>query len=1030
MLEMINPRAHSCQPDSAGLRKDAAGEGDVEGPVTRRTTRISEASAGEELPAPPRRPESPTTLSAGRQPFLYITAALVTGILLDRWAAPPRWAEAAALIWSIAFSIKFIAGKKDAAASLALIISFAAAGAALFACERNSVSGLRLKQLFDERVITPDDPVEVTGVLVMPPEPAPGAYYLDLESEELRLPDGARPAAGRVRFMVPLADAEMASEFQSLALDYGSRVRALVRLERARSYKNPGSPDFNEFLERQGYDLKGTVKSPLLIEPLGRAPVARLPAALYHLRLALMGAIDARFAPPVAGTLKAMLVDNRYFLDRRAIERLRESSTFHVISISGMHVGMIAWALLVLGNALRLLTRRPSLDRRRTLQALVTLSVLWCYAAMVGLAPPVTRAASMISVALVGPLLFRRAASVNTVALAAFAMLVLKPALVADPGFQLSFVAVAGIVALALPFTEKLRAIGSWRPASSAPYPPRCPRAVRSVAEALFWNEREFNEEMRRAPVRYRADKGRASRLLVRLRVQPLIRGTALLAITSVAIQVSTLPLMALYFNRAAPVGILLNVAAGALTGLIMLAATLTILLAPLSLLAAGALASITTGAHALLVNSVEPFANIPGSTFRVAHYESPHSIIYALYFVPLVMLAVLIDRWRPVVRLLPADQMARARADAGPARAVRARTDGASPTGVEEVSQGGGEAPAAARGPGAYSIRLSAAPVALCLLALSACSVAVLRPAPAPAGAKLTIHFLDVGQGDSALVVFPRGATMLVDAGGEIRFGMRAEGHSEFARPGEGMPPDESGDGVESDFNDRSFSVGEAVVSRFLWSQGRTELDYVLATHADADHIDGLSDVVKNFHVGEALVGHAAAADYEFNRFASAAARRNIALGSLSAGERFDIEGVTVEVLWPPPDSGPYATSGNNDSVVLRLVYGSVAILLAGDIEQEAERALVESSADLRADVLKVAHHGSKTSSTEGFIDRVRPRCVVISAGERSRFGHPHAVVTGRYLSRGVTPLQTGRDGTITVETDGAAVAANVFRE
>jgi competence protein ComEC len=113
-----------------------------------------------------------------------------------------------------------------------------------------------------------------------------------------------------------------------------------------------------------------------------------------------------------------------------------------------------------------------------------------------------------------------------------------------------------------------------------------------------------------------------------------------------------------------------------------------------------------------------------------------------------------------------------------------------------------------------------------------------------------------------------------------------------------------------------------------------------------------------------------------------------------------------------------------------LRFVYGSVAILLAGDIEQQAEAALVESSADLRADVLKVAHHGSKTSSTESFIDRVQPGCAVISVGERSRFGHPHAVVTGRYLSRGVTLFQTGRDGTVSIETDGVSVAANTFRE
>jgi competence protein ComEC len=710
-----------------------------------------------------------------------------------------------------------------------------------------------------------------------------------------------------------------------------------------------------------------------------------------------MAAIDARFATPVAGTLKAMLVDNRYFLDRQAVERLRESSTFHVVSISGMHVGIIAWVLLGLGDALGLVVRHSGLGVRRALQAILTLFVLWCYAVMVGLAPPVTRAASMLSVGLIGPLLFRRAASVNTVALAAFAMLALKPALVADPGFQLSFVAVAGIVALALPLIDKLRAIGEWRPAPLAPYPPCCPRAVRAVAEALFWNERKFDEEMRRAPVRYRMDKARAARLLGRLRVQPLIRGAALLAITSVAIQLSTLPLMALYFNRAAPIGVLLNVAAGLLTGVMMLAGASAIILAPASLWVGSALASVTTVAHRMLVNSIVPFSNMPGSTFRVAHYENPHSIIYALYFVPLVMLAVLIDRWDPVVRLFPADLAAGGDVRTRPA-------------------------------PKNSSIKLPAAFAPLCLLALLVSLVAVVRPAAGPPGTKLTVHFLDVGQGDSALVVFPRGATMLVDAGGDVRFGGSAGSRGEPAQSGlspESLDGDEE---AEADFNGGAFSVGEAVVSRFLWSQGRTRLDYVLATHTDADHIGGLSDVVKNFHVGEALVGHAPPADSEFDRFARATASKNITLNSLGSGERFDIEGVTVEVLWPPRDTAPTVTSRNNDSVVLRFVYGSVAILLAGDIEREAEDALVQSGTDLRADVLKVPHHGSKTSSTPGFIDRVQPRCAVISVGERSRFGHPHDVVTSRYLSRGVTLFQTGRDGTVTIETDGASVGATAF--
>jgi competence protein ComEC len=205
--------------------------------------------------------------------------------------------------------------------------------------------------------------------------------------------------------------------------------------------------------------------------------------------------------------------------------------------------------------------------------------------------------------------------------------------------------------------------------------------------------------------------------------------------------------------------------------------------------------------------------------------------------------------------------------------------------------------------------------------------------------------------------------------------------------------------------------------------------LDYVLATHADQDHIGGLSDVVKNFRVGEALVGHASV-DPEFARFANALARHNVPLSSLGGGERFLIEGVSVEVLWPPRVSDFSATSRNNDSVVLRLVYGSVSVLLAGDIEQETEAALVKSGLDLRADVFKVPHHGSKTSSTESFLDRVQPRCAVISVGERSRFGHPHSVVTERYRARGIRLYQTGRDGTVTVETDGTALDITVYRK
>ena len=181
------------------------------------------------------------------------------------------------LLASVVAAALFVKSR-NAMTTAALLVAFAAAGAILSATEREDIDESRLKRLYEAGRIGYEDPVELTGVLVTPPDPAPGAFYLDLDAEAARSRGETFAASGRARLALPIDDELKAADFAGLQLGYGSRLRVLVRLERARSYGNPGSPDFNEFLERSGYDLKGTIKSPLLIETGGREgdnPAAR-----------------------------------------------------------------------------------------------------------------------------------------------------------------------------------------------------------------------------------------------------------------------------------------------------------------------------------------------------------------------------------------------------------------------------------------------------------------------------------------------------------------------------------------------------------------------------------------------------------------------------------------------------------------------------------------------------------------------------------------------------------------------------------
>lgn len=249
----------------------------------------------------------------------------------------------------------------------------------------------------------------------------------------------------------------------------------------------------------------------------------------------------------------------------------------------------------------------------------------------------------------------------------------------------------------------------------------------------------------------------------------------------------------------------------------------------------------------------------------------------------------------------------------------------------------------------------------------------------PLPEG-ELQVHFLDVGNADAALVR-TGDHQMLIDAG---------------------EPTD-----------------GAAVVD-YLKQQGVGALDYVVATHPDADHIGGLPEVLEAFPVGSVLMSYAKDEDtptsYSYERLLTTLLDRDIAVIEAAPGQTYALGGASVDILGP----ASHFTESNNRSVVCRIAFGQRRFLMMGDAEKKAETALLETGADLSADVLKIGHHGSRSSTSEAFLKAVSPSHGVISCGTGNRYGHPHPETLDALQKAGLHIWRTDRDGTIVLTTDG----------
>jgi competence protein ComEC len=655
----------------------------------------------------------------------------------------------------------------------------------------------------------------------------------------------------------------------------GDKIHFPARLRKFKNFNNPGRYDHESAMRSAGISCAASVSDGRRVVVLGKGELPFPMGALEGLRGPVRNFFREVLDPREAALFSALVLGERQGIEDSLREYFNRTGLGHVLAVSGLHVGLIATVCFLLFRRLLVQSYRLTLamDTRRWAAVMTCLPVV-LYAGLAGFQVSAQRAMIMVLVFLGSIILGRERDIWSSVALAALIILVLDPHALQSISFQLSFMAVIGILWLSPPLLRKtplLRETG----------------VRRHVLERFYG----------------------------------YILG---LIVVSLAVTIFLLPVTALYFNRISLVTIPANLTVVPILGFWVLPLAL---LSALTLAFSPFLANLILQVSALglqgMMGLIDFWSGLPYSSLWVV---TPNLMEILLFYGVLFFILSFRGRpWAKVGLLL--------------------------------------------------SLTILTADVAYWVYRTHF-------------NRDLRVTYLDVGQGSSALVEFPRGKRMLIDGGG---------------------------------YSGNHFDIGKMVVSPFLWHSKITKVDYLVLSHPHADHMNGFLFIAGAFRPEEFWYNGdetGAEAYKELMGILDAEKIKKMLPRDLEGGR--EINGARVEILHPPGDKkglklGAGGRGLNNNSLVLQLSFGEKTFLFPGDLELAGEESLLARAGDrLKSDFLLAPHHGCRSSSTLPFLEKVKPTICIISSGEGNMFGFPHPEIVSRVASLGAKVIRIDQEGAV----------------